>query len=99
MRVFDKLNKSNDDTLEVTKEDWEDMRLTANPTDWDSEVEVEDKQDTHMIVTDTINQVGMYTNVETEVSSLPSMIWTIKYIPLPFPHLVVSLLRERKWRL
>ena len=30
---FDKLNKSNDDTLEVTKEDWEDMRSTANPTD------------------------------------------------------------------
>ena len=29
---FDKL-KSNDDTLEVTKEDWEDMRSTANPTD------------------------------------------------------------------
>ena len=75
------------------------MRSTANPTDWDSEVEVEDKQDTHMIVTDTINQVEMYTELETEMSSLPSMIWTMKYISLPFPHPVVSLLRERKWRL
>ena len=45
--------------------------LHLNCTGKSSEVEVEDKQDTHMIVTDTINQVEMYMELETEMSSSP----------------------------